>query len=132
MKVLVRRRAQQPYQKSMCSTEHITVLLCIRADGKHLPPLVIYMYKKSVPKTNYSEIGPEGAMHKATDSKFINTNIYLEYIQHLDKFIPGKLLVIFNMIAWECSSPAVSNWTFGLNPLGAMFHHSFNLIVLWA
>ena len=44
----------------------------------------------SVPKTNYSEIGPEGAMYKATDSGFINTDIYLKYIQHLDKFILGN------------------------------------------
>ena len=91
-RVLVGKGMAHPYQKSLCSSEHISVLACIRADGEVMPPMIIYT--TSLPKTAYKEIGPEGALHKATESGYINTDLYLEYIRHLDSIIPGANLTM--------------------------------------
>ena len=87
MKVLAPRGSKHPYQQSHVGGEHVTALVCIRADGEVMPPMVIY--KTCLPKTAYKEMGPSGAMYRATESGFINAMLYKEYITYLDTLIPG-------------------------------------------
>jgi hypothetical protein len=95
-KVFAARGASHPYQRSHVAGEHITALICLRADGKVLPPMIIY--KTTLPKTAYKEMGPPGALYRATPSGFINATLCMEYITYLDTLIPGmtKMKICIN------------------------------------
>lgn len=92
---MLTKKGNHPYQRSYCASEHITTLVTIRADGKIMPPLIIY--KSTFPKTAYRDIGPEDAMYKTSASAYINTDMYLEYIKYIDSMIPGGY---FNLLIY--------------------------------
>ena len=86
-KVLAAKGIGHPYQRNYVTGEHITALMTIRADGVNLPPMIIF--RNCLPKTNYAEMGPENALYRATESGYVNSALYLEYVKHLDSVIPG-------------------------------------------
>ncbi len=55
-----------------------------------LPPLVVYRH--GLPKTNYSSVGPADALYRSNESGYVNSDLYLEYMQHLEKFIPSEYM----------------------------------------
>ena len=85
-----KKGAPHVYQRNSVTSEHITALICIRADGLVLPPLIVF--KNATPKTAYKTIGPVDAMYRTTDSGYVNADLYLEYIQFLEKLIPGMFV----------------------------------------
>jgi hypothetical protein len=88
VKVFAEKGSTHPYQRSYISSEHVTALICVRADGKVFPPMVIF--RNNLPKTAYKEMGPPGAMYRATESGYINTPLYMEYLCYLETLIPGN------------------------------------------
>jgi hypothetical protein len=69
------------------TSEHITALMCIRADGQCMPSMVVF--RNALPKTNYAAIGPDDALYRASESGYVNSVLYKQYVVHLNRFIPG-------------------------------------------
>ncbi len=67
------------------SKEQISVLITTRADGKMMPAVVIYAYKRAIPESIVSGM-PEGFCAARSDSGWMNSDIFFEYMANC--FIP--------------------------------------------
>ena len=94
-KVLVPKGHKMPYLTVPGKQEHITFAMCAAANGRWLPPLVIF--KNTLPSNDEFYIsGPDNALYMATESGHIDTAAYLQYVKHLDKYITqDRPIVIF-------------------------------------
>lgn len=77
----------------------VTAICCMSATGHYIPPAFIYPRKK--PKGELLEEGPVGAICMVSDSGYINTNLFLNWLYHFKDYAhPTKedpiLLVIDN------------------------------------
>ena len=59
-----------------------TVVICVNAAGSALPPMLIYPRKKPVPEP-YQEGAPAGSIFKISENGWINSELYLEWLQFL-------------------------------------------------
>ena len=95
-KVLVPTENRMPYKAVPGKQDHITMAMCSSAEGRWLPPM--FIYKGSLPTNDeFHSSGPDHAIYKSTESGHIDSITYLEYIQHLDKYLnQERLIAIFH------------------------------------
>lgn len=74
-----RKGSKYPSQRATVSRDHTTVTLCIRADGKVLPPNILY--KGGFPTTNFLEEGPDNATYGANESGYMTGDLFLKYLE---------------------------------------------------
>ena len=81
--VLSCKGSKVQYKVSNSTSEHVTLTMCICADGAFLPPMVTYT--SSLPSTDdFFEQGPKDTLYTCTKSGHIDSHLYLSYIKHLD------------------------------------------------
>ena len=83
-KVVVPKSFKKAHSRAVASSEHVSILCCVNADGNSLPPLIIF--KKSNPGGKYSAGGVEGAMYTCQATGFMDGEIFLKWLLNL--FIP--------------------------------------------
>lgn len=95
MKVVAPRNMKIAYKLYGGRQDHTTLTMCISADGKWLPTMVTF--KGCTPQnTEYLDLGPENALYSSSDSGHITSELYLDYIVHLEKFLcRDRPVVIF-------------------------------------
>ena len=71
-----------------------TVLSCVSVSGLTLPPMIIFPQKTAVPDTCQGG-APAGTLFKSSENGWINSQLFLEYIQFLIKELPPKRPVLF-------------------------------------
>ena len=102
-KVVVPKSSKMPYKVLGCAEDHITVAMCASADGQFLPPM--FVFKNTVPNNvELCRSGPENAAYGCSETGHINSDLYFEYIKHLEPFLnPVRPVVIFqdNLICHE-------------------------------
>ena len=141
-KIVSTKTIRIPYQWQMTTNEHITLTMCICADGMFLPTMVTFA--KSFPSDDeFLSQGPEHCLHTATDSGHIDSAQYLQYIKHIEPHMSStRPVVIFqdnlaahqsNALVEYCMSKNIhlinfpSKTTHILQPLDKLFgtlkHH---------
>ena len=93
--VVVDRSCKVPYKIYGGVQEHITLTMCAAANGKWLPPM--FTFKTSLPRSDeYHTLGPQDALFNATESGHINTDVFRDYLMHLEPYLnPVRPVVIF-------------------------------------
>lgn len=74
-----RKGTKYPSQRAVSTRDHITVTLCVRGDGKLLPPNILY--KGEFPTSQFAQDGPDMATYGASESGFMNGTLFLEYLK---------------------------------------------------
>ncbi|KAI8514447.1 hypothetical protein Bbelb_070380 [Branchiostoma belcheri] len=59
--------------------DHVSVMECASADGTAIPPLIIF--SKNFPSSPYKLEGPENALYASTPSGYMDSNVYVEWLQ---------------------------------------------------
>ena len=71
-----------------------TVVTCVNAAGSALPPMLIYPRKKPVPEP-YQEGAPTGSIFKTSENGWINSELYLEWLQfYINQIPPARPVLI--------------------------------------
>ena len=93
-KVVVDRSCKVPYKIYGGVQEHITLTMCASADGKWMPPM--FTFKTSLPTSDdYHTLGPQNALFNTSESGHINTEVYRDYLMHLEPHLnPVRPVVI--------------------------------------
>ena len=73
------------YSEAGGTKEQLTVLITTRADGKVMPPAIVYPYKRAVPKDIVDKV-PEDFLVARSDSGWMTSEIFFEYMANC--FIP--------------------------------------------
>ena len=77
---------QMTYKVFSGVQEHITLTFCACASGELLPPM--FTFKTSMPKgTDFHILGPENALYSTSESGHTDTDLYFDYIRHLEPFL---------------------------------------------
>lgn len=79
--VVAPRGAKHVYSQSMGTREHITVHVCICADGKVMPPMIIFA--KGFPGGPYAKDGPDKALYARSESGYMDGELYLEWFKKI-------------------------------------------------
>lgn len=80
-KVVVPRRQRNAHSVNIASTEHVTALCTVSADGKALPPMIVF--KGGFPGGPYSRKGPINAIYAKSESGFVDGELFLEWFRHI-------------------------------------------------
>lgn len=92
-KVVVPSDCTIPYLLKTTCEEHITFSLCICADGSFLPSMATFA--KSIPQgDDFLISGPPKALYNVTESGHVDTQLYLQYIQHIEPSLSSKRPVV--------------------------------------
>ena len=70
------------------SRENVTLLLCINAAGKYLPPL--YIFKGERLNSEWTQNGPEGALFTVSKKSYMNSEIFYEWIKFFCQQVPDR------------------------------------------
>ena len=94
-RVVVRQGSSMPYKVFDGSKDHITMALCICANGTWVPPL--FVFKGRLPAGDaFHETGPENALYANTESGHVDSDTYFLYIKHIERFLnPIRPVVIY-------------------------------------
>ena len=79
-KVVVPVRTKHCHTINQGTSQHISVLCCISADGGRIPPLIIFSKGFPAGRSFHNE-GPPNATYASTDSGFISQNLYVEWFE---------------------------------------------------
>ena len=93
-KVVVNQASSMPYKVFQGAHAHVTLTLCIRADGEWVPPM--FTFKNSIPGSDDIHMtGPNKAFYTQSDTGHINSELYFEYIKHIEPLLnPDRPVVI--------------------------------------
>ena len=69
------------YYQSMGTREHITVHVCVCANGKVMPSMIIFA--KGFPRGPYAREGPNGALYAKSESGYMDGELYLKWFQKI-------------------------------------------------
>ena len=94
-KIVAIKGIRTPYQWQMTTSEHVTLTMCISANGDFLPAMVTFT--KSIPTRDYFiQQGPQHSLYTATESGHIDSTMYLRYMKHLEPHLSQtRPVVIF-------------------------------------
>ena len=82
-----------PYKVFSGMQDHITLTMCASATGDFLPPM--FTFKSNKPSgTDYHTLGPQNALYTSSESGHIDSNIYFDYIKHLEPYLSSERPVI--------------------------------------
>ena len=102
-KVVAVKGIRTPYQWQITTNEHVTLSMCISAEGAFLPTMVTFT--KSIPRGNdFIDEGPPHCLYTASESGHIDRSLYFRYIRHLEPHLSStRPVVIFqdNLMAHE-------------------------------
>ena len=85
-KVVCSRGNKMPYKIYGGQSDHITLTLCISADGRFLPTM--FTFKGKVPASQEChELGPKDAIYSQSESGHIDAELYTQYIRHIEPFL---------------------------------------------
>lgn len=113
--VFVAKNARTAYQRSAtCGKTMFSVLFCVSADGKYMPPFTIYKSKHIYDAWTHG--GPSGAMYGCTDSGWMTDSVFEQWIKHFSKHVadlPKPILLIFDghgsHLTYETIKHAIEN-----------------------
>ena len=93
-KVVVNGASAMPYKVFQGAHAHVTLTLCIRADGEWVPPM--FTFKGSIPGNDDLHVtGPTKAFYSQSQSGHIDSDLYFEYIKHIEPLLhPDRPVVI--------------------------------------
>lgn len=87
----------------------VSIVCCLSPTGIYIPPAIIFPRKRLNPEL-YRD-APEGTLHLISDSGFMNTELFVEWLQHFTKFVkPTKVdpaLLILDNHTSHCSLEAI-------------------------
>ncbi|XP_054724111.1 jerky protein homolog-like [Uloborus diversus] len=96
--VFVAKNARTAYQKSAtCGKTMFSVLFCVSANGKNMPPFTVYKSKHIY--DTWTQGGPSGAMYGCTDSGWMTDKVFEQWIKHFSKYVENlqkPVLLIFD------------------------------------
>lgn len=102
-KVVVPKDLHKPYLLKFTTNDHITITQCACANGTLLPPMITFA--KSIPQGDqFLKSGPDKALYNMTESGHIDSDLYLQYIRHIEPMLsPTRPVVLFqdNLYAHE-------------------------------
>lgn len=75
-RVLGPKGVKHVHSQSMGTREHITVHVCVCANGKVMPPMIIFA--KGFPGGPYAREGPNGALYAKSESGYMDGELYLK------------------------------------------------------
>ena len=79
-RVVVPRNSKHCHTRTQGTSEHISVLCCVNAAGGTVPPMVVF--SKGLPTLRgFHEQGPVNASYAASDSGFVNKDIYTQWFE---------------------------------------------------
>ena len=79
-RVVVPRNSKHCHTRTQGTSEHISVLCCVNAAGGTVPPMVVF--SKGLPTLRgFHEQGPVNASYTASDSGFVNKDIYTQWFE---------------------------------------------------
>lgn len=88
----------------------VTAVCCFNAAGNYIPPALIYPRKRE--KEELLNGAPTGSLLMVSDSGFINTDLFLKWLVHFQKYthssIEKKVLLIMDNHASHISLPAIN------------------------
>ena len=92
-KVVVPKGCKMPYKVFSGYHAHLSLTMCISAAGKWLPPM--FTFQNNLPKNDEFHVsGPENAYYTISESGHIDSQLYLGYIKHLEKFLDANRPVV--------------------------------------
>lgn len=68
---------------------NITVVCAFSATGIYVPPMFIYARKRMNPQLQKG--GPPGALYTCSDKGWITEELFLQYLEHFQKFVKASL-----------------------------------------
>ena len=78
---VVPKGMQAPYIRQAFTREHTTVATCLSADGKVLPPFIVF--QNNLPDGDFATYGPQPAGYSFNSSGYMNGDLYYNYIVDL-------------------------------------------------
>ena len=93
-KVVVNMYNKMPYKVFQGAHAHVTLTLCIRADGDWVAPM--FTFKGSIPaKDELYLTGPKNAFYTQSEPGHIDSELYFEYLKHIEPLLnPQRPVVI--------------------------------------
>ncbi|KAJ8037467.1 hypothetical protein HOLleu_18284 [Holothuria leucospilota] len=89
--------------------ETVTVVGCCSASGLYIPPYVVMKGKRM--KDEYSDGLPPGSKLSLSDTGYINSDLFLDWLKHFRSFAcPGKVLLLVDGHASHAKSVAVLDY----------------------
>jgi hypothetical protein len=86
--------------------ENVTVVACCSAAGHFIPPQIIYKGKRN--KAEFADNLPPGSSVAMSDSGYITTDIFLNWLQHFNQHkVPGKVILLLDGHSSHVKSIAV-------------------------
>lgn len=86
-----------------------TAVCCVSAAGIYVPPAFIFSRKRKDPRLGIG--APSGSIVMVSDSGFINGELFIEWLQHFQKFVKASkedpVLLILDNHASHCSLETV-------------------------
>ena len=85
-KVVTTAQCKVPYKVYGERQSHTTLTMCVSASGKWLPSMITF--QGNIPKTELvHETGPKDTLYSNSASGHIDTELYLQYIRHIEPFL---------------------------------------------
>ena len=79
-KVIVPRNSRHAHTRAHGTSEHISVLCTIRADGGFVAPLIVF--SRGLPTLRgFQDSGPAGASYATTESGFVSKELYISWFE---------------------------------------------------
>jgi hypothetical protein len=98
-KAISRKNTQYVYAQQRGTSEHITLLCGASAAGIALPPMIIF--SKSFPGGSYRFNGPDDALYAKSDSGWIDSEFFLQWMNLLRHCGSQQPVVLF--VYWHAS-----------------------------
>ena len=80
-KVVVPKNSKSHFQRQSYTLDHVTTVHCAAANGTCLPTMIIY--KNCIPKWIHSDGLPSDWIFSSSDTGFINTELFCEWLQNI-------------------------------------------------
>ena len=111
-KVVVPKKVDIPYVLNNVSREHVTITMCICANGSIQPPMLTF--SKSYPSDHdFHQLGPVNGCYTVTESGHIDVNSYITYVKHLEPMLcEDRPVVIFQDNLFAHESPELVEFCF--------------------
>jgi len=72
--------------------EMVTILACCNATGNYIPPFVIFKGVRQKPE--FSDHMPPGSVIKMSDTGYINTELFLQWLHHFKAHRTSEKVIV--------------------------------------